>query len=277
MLQMSESLFADSIYCDIFPHSMTALHYIPFQRLKRHQHPFPGPKSVQSKPMETTASASNRDTWQPAWERQPEFSALLRPYSTASVVRDGERSQPELWDICNGCILWLPPKAAVGEIQDPNLACQDSGFFNHPVLILNIDVTGPRSATVQFAKMTSQRGRPLSEIPSHRQVQYLPIFPSSPHPHSGILLHLENEAPKRGMLQTSYVSIHEGVFSLDYRALRCYSPGQKADGYRHRLKEQSFNEVMRNIGRSPSAWIETGRLWEHFLQNHVPTGDGVTV
>ena len=227
--------------------------------------------------METTASASNIDTWQPAWERQPELSALLRPYSTAAVFRDGRRSQPELWDICNGCILWLPPKAAVGEIQDPNLARQDPGFFDHPVLVLNIEAAGPRSATVKFARMTSQRRRPLSLIPAHRRGQYLPIFPSSPHPDSGILLHLENEAPKRGMLETSYVSIHDGVFSLDYRALRCYSAGQKADGYRHRLKEESFNEVMRHIGGNSSAWVETGCLWEHFLQKHVPIRDGVAV
>ena len=88
-----------------------------------------------------------------------------------------------------------------------------------------------------------------------------------------MLLRLENEAPKRGML-AGYVSVRGGVFSLDYRALRCYSAGQKADGYRHRLKEESFNQVARKLGRSPSAWIETGCLWEEFLRMHVPIGDG---
>ena len=225
--------------------------------------------------METAASNPKNDTWQPAWERQPEISARLRPYSTATVAHSGLRCQPELWDICNGCILWLPPKANVGEIQDPNLAKQQPGFFDHPVLILNIDVSGPQTATVQFARMTSVRKRPLSQIPSTQRDNYLPIFPADPHPNSGILLRLENEAPKRGMIKTCCVCIHEGVFSLNFRALRCYSPGQKADGYRHRLKEESFNQVIRILGHSSSAWIETGRLWETFLQKHVPT-EGAT-
>ena len=221
--------------------------------------------------METTTSDANIDTWQPAWKRQPDISARLRPYSTATVVYDGGRSQPELWDICNGCILWLPPKADVGKISDPKLDRQDPGFFDHPVLILNIEVTGPQSATVQFAKMTSLGKRPLSQVSSAYRDNYLPIVPAGPYPNNGILLRLENKASKRGMGEISYVSIGEGVFSLDFRALRCYAAGQKADGYRHRLREESFNQVMSKLGRSPSAWIETEQLWESFLRNHVPT------
>ena len=225
--------------------------------------------------MEPTTSTANRDTWQPSWERQPGISDLLRPYSTATVVRDGGRSQPELWDICNGCILWLPPKEDVGEIQDPELDRQHPDFFDHPVLILNIEVTGPRSATVQFAIMTSRGKRPLSQFPPCHREFYLPISPADPHPDNGILLRLENEAPKRGMMEHSNVFISpKCLFSLDYRALRCYSAGQKADGYRHRLREESFNQVMHRLGRSSSAWIETDHLWEHFLLQHVPTGIG---
>ena len=73
------------------------------------------------------------------------------------------------------------------------------------------------------------------------------------------------------MAENSYVSIGEGVFSLDYRALRCYAAGQKADGYRYRLSEESFDQVKRALDYSSSAWIETGRLWEEFLKQHVPT------
>lgn len=222
--------------------------------------------------MEITASMSNEDTWQPAWERKPGICDLLRPYSTATVVRDGRRSQPELWDICNGCILWLPPREDIGEIQDPGLDSMHPDFFNHPVLILNIEVAGPRSATVQFTPMTTRGKRPLSHLLPYQRDCYLPISPAAPHPDSGILLRLENEAPKRGMAEISYVSvIPTGIFNVDFRALRCYAAGQKADGYRQRLREESFDQVMRKLGRVSSAWIETGSLWEHFLREHVTT------
>ena len=227
--------------------------------------------------MEPKTSDANIDTWPPAWERQPGISTRLRPYSTATVVYDGGKSQPELWDICNGCILWLPPKADIGKISDPELDRQNPGFFDHPVLILNIEVAGPQSATIQFARMTSLRKRTLSQIDSSKLDDFLPIFPTGPHPKNGIRLRLENEASNRVMTDPCYVCIREGIFSVDFRALWCYAAGQKADGYRYRLKEESFNQVMSKLGRSPSAWIETSQLWETFLQNHVPTGGNRTV
>ncbi len=73
------------------------------------------------------------------------------------------------------------------------------------------------------------------------------------------------------MVDNSYVSIGK-VYSVGYRALRCYSAGQKADGYRHRLTKDSFDQVARELGYSSSAWIETGGLWEEFVRRHVPTG-----
>ena len=223
--------------------------------------------------MEPEISDANVDTWRPSWDRESTVNTHLKPYSTATVVYDGKtRSQPELWDICNGCILWLPSKAEVGKISDPELDRQNPGFFDHPVLVLNIDVAGPQSATVQFAKMTSLGKRALSQSP--RQDDYLPIFPTVPHPENGIQLHLEKEAPKRGMTDPCYVCIREGIFSVDFRVLRCYTAVQRADGYRRRLKEESFNQVMKKMGRSPSEWIETGHLWETFLRIHDPTWVG---
>lgn len=222
--------------------------------------------------MATKINAYDRDTWRPSWERHPELGQLLKPYSTAAAVGDGKRPHPELWDICNGCILWLPPKEDVGEILDPNLSSRDPGFFDHPILVLKVEITSPRDATVHFAKMTSLRNRSLDQIHPSSRDRYLPVFPASPHPNSGLLLRLENEKPNRGMVTNSYVSIHEGIFSLNYRALRCYAAGQKADGYRCRLKEESFDQAMRVLGDSSSAWIETGRLWEEFFRKHVPAG-----
>ena len=119
--------------------------------------------------------------------------------------------------------------------------------------------------------MTSLSKRSWEGIEPDRQDRYLPIYPTKPHPTSGILLRLENQAPKRGMIETSYVCVRDGVFSLDFRVLRCYSAGQSANGYRYRLTQESFNQVMRSLDRSPSAWIETNRLWEEFLLGHVPT------
>ena len=73
------------------------------------------------------------------------------------------------------------------------------------------------------------------------------------------------------MVDNSYVSIGEGMFSIDYRALRCYAVGQKADGYRYRLTEESFDRVTRALEYSSSAWIKTRELWEEFIERHVLT------
>ena len=222
--------------------------------------------------MDIATSSSKERTWEPAWKRDPNFSALFKPYSMAGVTPVGDRPQPELWDICNGCILWLPPKAKIGEIQDGNLASQPEALFDHPILVLNIAVTGPQSATVQFVIVTSNGKRPLSNIPALYRDQYLPIFPTEAHPNSGILLHPENEAPKRGMTDPSYVCMRQGPFSLDYKALRCYAVDQRADAYRHRLTKESFQVVVRELDFIPSPWIETKMLWEDFVQKHVTPG-----
>lgn len=100
----------------------------------------------------------------------------------------------------------------------------------------------------------------------------LPKFPTEPRPNSGALLHLEEEGPNRVMIKNYYVSISDGIFSLsDFKALQCYAVGQKADGYRYRLNKESFEQVIRELGFSSSAWIETSVLWETFLKKHVPT------
>ena len=222
--------------------------------------------------MEAIPGPSNADTWGPSWEQHPKLSHVLRPHSTAVVVSDGSRPQPELWDICNGCILWLPRKADIRKLLNPGLARFNPAFFDHPILVLKIESTGPQDATVHFAKMTSLGKRPLEHKNPAHQDGYLPIYPAKPHPNSGVLLRLENEKPKRSMVDNSYVSIGQGVFSVDYKALRCYAAGQKADGYRHRLTKESFDQVARELDYSSSAWIETGGLWEEFVRRYVPTG-----
>ena len=221
--------------------------------------------------MDSSTSALNEGTWEPAWAREPTVQYRLRSYSTAAKVSEGSRPRPEIWDICNGCILWLPPKDAVNKLLNPRLSSQEPSFFNHPVLILGIEVTGPRDATVRFANIRSLHKRSLKDIPRSESDHYLPIFPTQPHPKSGALLRLEKQGPKRNIIENSYVSIPDGMFSLDFKALQCYAIGQKADGYRHRLDKESFELVIRKLGYSSSAWIETSVLWETFLDKHVPT------
>ena len=202
--------------------------------------------------------------------RKPAVEYLLRPYSTAARVSGGSRPQPEIWDICNGCILWLPPKDAVNMLVDPRLSSNEPSSFDHPVLILDIEVKGPRDATVRFANIVSLHKSSLRDMPCSESDHYLPIFPTEPHPDSGALLRLEKESLKRGIAKNSYVSISDGIFSLDFKAFQCYAIGQKADGYRHRLNKASFEQVIRELGCSSSAWIETNALWETFLDKHIP-------
>lgn len=223
--------------------------------------------------MDSSTSASNQGTWLPAWARDAAVNYRLRPYSTAARASVG-RAVPELWDICNGCILWLPSKDAVSKLLDPTLSSRHPAFFNHPVLVLDIEVTDPRDATVRFANITKLS---LRDFPRSDCEHYLPIYPTEPHPDSGALLHLENQKHKRGIVKNSYVSVLDGIFSVNFKALQCYAVGQKADGYRHRLNKESFEQVVRELGCNSSAWIETTALWETFLHKHVPTEAEETV
>ena len=218
--------------------------------------------------MDSSTNASNQGTWLPAWARDAAVNYRLRPYSTAARASEGSRAQPELWDICKGCILWLPSKDAVSKLLDPTLSNRHPAFFNHPVLVLDIEVTDPRNGTVRFANMTKLS---LRDIPRPDREHYLPIYPTEPHQDGRALLHLENERPKRCVIKNSCVSISDGTSSVNFKALQCYAVGQKADGYRYRLKRESFEHVVRDLGCDSSAWIETTALWETFLDKHVPT------
>ena len=218
--------------------------------------------------MDSSTSTPDKGTWSPGWVREPAVEYQLRPYSTAAKVSQGSRPQPEIWDICNGCILWLPTKDVVNKLLDPRLSSHSPSFFDHPVLILDIQVSGPWDAIVRFANIRSLHRPSLRGITSDH---YLPIFPTEPHPNSGALLRLEKDRHNRRIIKNSYVSISDGIFSIDFKALQCYAIGQKADGYRHRLNKESFEQVTRELGFHSSAWIETSSLWETFLNKHVPT------
>ena len=219
----------------------------------------------QSTTNENPSHAATHDTWSPAWQRDSKYCKIFAPYSRAKEYTSG-RPLPELWDISNGCILWLPDRVEIEDkiIPGSRLAQETEGFFDHPIVVVEVKLLSPTAALLTFAQMTSLGNRTLREAKAAPYWQfYLPITPSAPHPTHGIQLALENEKQKRGMTENSYIRLHE-PFTLDFTAFRCYSSGQRADGYRHRLTEDSFDQLARLLRMEPSQWVKTDELWETF-------------
>lgn len=48
------------------------------------------------------------------------------------------------------------------------------------------------------------------------------------------------------------------------KGLRCYAVGQKPDGFRHRITQESKLEVVKALGVPEKTFVETSFLWEHF-------------
>ena len=190
MFQIPSLSFSGSISCHVFHGDNAISTEFLIEILKVPIFQFFG-KFYICQVMESSTNASKEGTWEPAWVRKPAVKYRLRPYSTAARVSEGSRPQPEIWDICNGCILWLPPKDAVNKLLDPELSSRDPSFFDHPVLILDIEVMGPRDAKVRFANIKPSRKLSLRDNPRPESDNCLPIFPTEPHPNSGALLRLE--------------------------------------------------------------------------------------
>ena len=224
-------------------------------------------QSMSKYAVDDAPGAANNGAWTASWQRHEKYGKVFRAYSRAGEYT-GRRSLPELWDISNGCILWLPARADINDkiIENSILSSKGNGFFDHPVIVLKVMVASPTTAILTCAKMTSLGKRTLHQaFPSnaHRWSQYLPIAPAAAHPVNGIQLHLENEKPKRGMPEISYISLKE-TFDIDFTALRCYPINQKADGYRHRLNKNSFEQLLHAMDFESGPWIETDSLWETF-------------
>lgn len=220
---------------------------------------------AQSTTNETPIHAANYDTWLPAWQRDDKFCEIFASHSRAKEYISG-RPLPELWDINNGCILWLPARVEIEDKISPGseVGRQADGFFDHPVVVLKVELLSPTSALLTFAQMTSFGNRNLRQAKTFPNWQhYLPITPSSPHPDTGILLDLENEKEKRSMRENSHICL-EKTFTLDFTAFRCYAEGQRADGYRQRLTKDSFDKLAQSLRLEPRRWVETNDLWETF-------------
>lgn len=236
-----------------------------------------------------------------------------------------ERERPALWDICNGCVLWLPPKHTITPSilhKYRKLLKLDKRSFNHPIMVLDIAVSGPEDAVVTFARMTSKSSitSDADKLQALRHGSYMKIF------HRGVgdkrplsveddeigrdsatsntdllwngwesessnnrevkgkctqksyfskenLLYLdEKEGKNRCMTEDSYVDL-SAVYVIDWQELQCYAVGQKPDGYRHRLQEESFSKLAERLKlklKSPvSAWVATDQLWETFHHDHI--------
>ena len=219
----------------------------------------------QSTTNETASYAANPGTWPPAWQQNEKFGKIFAPYSRAKEYISG-RPLPELWDINNGCILWLPARAEIEDkiIPGSEVDQKDDGFFDHPVVVLKVELQSPTAALLTFARMTSFGNRNLRQARAAAYWQYyLPMTPSAPHPTTGILLDLENEKEKRSMKENSHICL-EGTFTLDFTAFRCYAVDQRADGYRQRLTKDSFGQLAQSLRMEPGIWIKTDALWETF-------------
>ena len=65
------------------------------------------------------------------------------------------------------------------------------------------------------------------------------------------------------MKENSHINLQES-FTLDFTAFRCYASGQKGDGYRQRLTQDSFDQLAKSLGMESGKWIKTDDLWENF-------------
>ena len=87
------------------------------------------------------------------WEKS-EFRDIFLPFtSKLKSSTESTRETAALWDICPGCILWLPleynPLKSAVPMRPPRRVLE------HPVVVLNISVSGPEDAIITFAVMRS--------------------------------------------------------------------------------------------------------------------------
>jgi hypothetical protein len=94
------------------------------------------------------------------------------------------RERPALWDICSGVVLWLPRKDAITPWtlrKFPRLLNLKPRYFNHPVMVLDVNVTGPEDAVVIFALMDSLKGLVGRGANTSQERLYMKIFHKGTH------------------------------------------------------------------------------------------------
>ena len=101
----------------------------------------------------STKDMERSDTFSASWNGS-ESRNTFAPY--AKKLRsptNGEKGTLALWDMCDGCILWLPLEHDRGKSYGP--LTPPDGVLGHPVLVLHVSVSGPENAVVTFATMRS--------------------------------------------------------------------------------------------------------------------------
>jgi hypothetical protein len=93
------------------------------------------------------------NTFSASWKGS-EFRDIFAPYGgkLRSPTKNG-REPPALWDIYNGCILWLPREYEWW--KDYGLLAPPEVVLDHPILVLDVSVSGPENAVITFATMRS--------------------------------------------------------------------------------------------------------------------------
>ena len=73
----------------------------------------------------------------PLWRirRFARFREILEPHATTNCVAvRGQRARVEVWDISDGCILWLPPKTHIADdALLAGLKSQRPELFDHRI------------------------------------------------------------------------------------------------------------------------------------------------
>jgi hypothetical protein len=96
------------------------------------------------------------NTFSASWKGS-EFRDTFAPY--AGKLRSptkGERESAALWDICAGCILWLPLE--YDRCKNSGPLTPPDGVLGHPILVLHVSVSGPENAVITLATMRSFKG-----------------------------------------------------------------------------------------------------------------------
>ena len=112
--------------------------------------------------------------WSGAAALWPYTQKLSQPRKDS---RQDNRDRPALWDISSGCVLWLPAKDLISPdalAQSQRLLDGNPKMFDHPVLVWDVEVSGPEDAVVTFMFMRSFKNHPEAKL-SKLRPQYLRI------------------------------------------------------------------------------------------------------
>jgi len=236
----------------------------------------------------------------PAWRTSlfAPYRDIFEPYAPKlSDYVFHERARVPLWDIANGCILWLPERGQIRNeaLLDSISRASPPEHFARPVLVVDVDIQGPTNGIVFYARLSTfsargglenyLRGNPSFYIRWLNLPVADTIFPISWQPcgdryqNGNNILHLQDELYRTRNSQMevgSCVSLKDGIFSVDANDIRMYQAyelngyrnGKTLDGWGYRLDEASFEVVRQTIGLRSRPWLKSkDRMWDYFIEH----------